>query len=157
MPHVQRGLCRLLYYSAATELFPVDPVLELEELRRIARVSRLNNQRIGVTGMLLLHQRWFVQVLEGPAADVTATYNRILRDRRHRSATPLGAGPIQARDFEDWAMSAQRVSATDDAIHLTLALKGSFDPARLKAAHALALLKAVARIRAPGDERTTVP
>ena len=45
--------------------------------------SVANNRRDDITGALIHDHAWFAQVLEGSEAVVSATFERILRDRRH--------------------------------------------------------------------------
>ena len=98
-------------------------------------------------GLLLAHQGWFTQALEGPAEAVMTTYSRILKDPRHTDVTMFGAGPAERREFSDWNMCARRLSPTDDAILATLDLKGAFDPRGLGLGAAMRPLIAVKGIQ----------
>lgn len=139
-----RTLHRLLYCSQQT--FPVgaDPDTEVEA---IVATSILNNALVQVTGLLLAHEGWFIQVLEGPAQAVMTTYQRILNDPRHADSRVLSAGPVERREFGDWDMCARRISVADDAILRTLSQRQGFDPTTLSAASALRLLTTVAGIK----------
>ena len=93
-------------------------VLDREELLEILRVSRRNNAAVGVTGALLYADGNVMQVLEGPAPAVEATYDRIARDPRHRRVLPLVRGVVEARSFPDWSMGGFRDTSdlhADDA------------------------------------------
>jgi hypothetical protein len=100
-----------------------------------------------VTGLLLIHQDWFVQALEGPHASVEATYERIARDTRHRAAQVLTAEDVDCRCFKSWNMCARRISDADEMILETLDQRGVFDPQRLTPDGAIQLLTAVATIQ----------
>ena len=78
-----------------------------QQLLEILRVSRDNNARDGITGMLLYKDRRFMQLLEGPETAVCAAYARIARDMRHEEPTILLEGPLEERDFADWSMGFQ--------------------------------------------------
>lgn len=140
----RRTLHRLLYCSRQTFAPGTDPEAEIEA---IVTASVRNNARIELTGLLLAHQGWFLQALEGPAQSVMTTYQRILNDRRHAESRVLAAGPVERREFGNWNMCARRISAADDAILTTLSQRDGFDPTRLSAAAALRLLTAVAGIK----------
>lgn len=73
----------LIYVSIARN------ALRSEELLELLRVSRENNMRDGITGLLLYKDGKFMQLLEGPEATVCATYSRIEKDRRHHDVTIL--------------------------------------------------------------------
>lgn len=94
-----------------------------------------------------MHDGWFVQALEGPAAAVMTTYQRILNDPRHTDSRVVSAGPADAREFGDWNMCARRFSPADDAILDTLTQKRIFDPTTLTDKSALRLLKTVRGIQ----------
>ena len=83
-------------------------VLGHDELLEILRVSRRNNAAVGVTGALLYADGNVMQVLEGPAPAVEATYDRIARDPRHRRVLPLIRGVVAERSFPDWSMGGFR-------------------------------------------------
>lgn len=94
-------MIRMLYISTARE--PITP----ETLADILRKSRRNNALVGVTGLLIVGGRRFLQALEGPEAAVRATYERIARDPRHFAVVQLANESIAARQFAQWAMGAQ--------------------------------------------------
>lgn len=91
-------LVSLVYFSHA--LHPYDDAALLELLR----ISRENNARAGVTGMLLYHDGNFVQALEGPRDKVQALFDRISRDPAHEGVIATIPTAIAARQFPDWSM-----------------------------------------------------
>ena len=68
--------------------------------------SRRCNARDGITGALICRDDLFLQLLEGPADKVTATYTRITRDDRHGELHPLVRKQIGEGDrlFPAWSM-----------------------------------------------------
>ncbi len=89
---------RLAYASSAT--------MEITRpaIRDLLEVARRNNARDGITGMLLLVDRSFFQVLEGPGDRVAACFRRIQRDPRHSGVQVLIDEAAQAPLFGDWCM-----------------------------------------------------
>lgn len=85
--------------------------MEQAELIELLRVSRDNNARDDITGMLLYKDSKFMQLLEGPEAAVCVTYARIERDRRHHDVTILLEGHTPERDFRDWSMAFENLDA----------------------------------------------
>jgi hypothetical protein len=73
-------------------------------LYNILSVSRILNQRDGLTGALLCRADVYLQLLEGPPDKVEATYARICKDNRHLDPQILVTGPIKERMFPLWAM-----------------------------------------------------
>ena len=74
------------------------------EIQHILEVSRLNNLRDGLTVLLVVAGRSFLQVLEGPTHVLDATYARIGADPRHFAMVQLGRKVIAEASFPDWAM-----------------------------------------------------
>lgn len=144
-----RTLHRLIYCSRQ-RIRPAD--LD-HEVGLIIQASIRNNRAVSVTGLLLIHQGWFVQALEGPAEAVMTTYGRIVEDPRHEDAKVLVGGPASAREFADWNMCARGMSAADDEIVRTLSARQAFEPAEFSGPAALKLLKAVRGIQARTERR----
>lgn len=69
-----------------------------------------NNQKNDVTGMLLYADGNFLQVIEGEAEQVQATFQRISRDPRHRNVTVLLEEPLTQRQFAHWSMGYKQLS-----------------------------------------------
>jgi hypothetical protein len=88
-----------LVYISTSRLQPTP-----QELDDILQVSRRNNERAGVSGLLLAGGRRFLQALEGPEAAVMATYARISADPRHFAVVQLACRQVEARQFGAWAM-----------------------------------------------------
>ena len=107
-------MLRILYLSTATGR-PDDP-----SLQRILEVSRRNNRRADVTGVLCAGGEHFLQVLEGPDDAVMETYHRIRHDPRHTQATLLDIDLIDARLFPEWSMAHIAGSSSDEAIRSAL-------------------------------------
>lgn len=76
-----------------------------QALDAILTASRRNNAKAGVTGLLLSGGRRFLQVLEGPEAEVKAAFDRIAADPRHFAIVQLSRREVKERQFGDWAMA----------------------------------------------------
>src|SRR5436190_7588298 len=106
-------------------------------VRQIVNRSMQNNRQVDVTGLLLVHGGWFMQVLEGPSASVAETFARIAADGRHFDITVLASGSAEQRLFRDWNMGELRISSSDYRLLEHLGLDGKFSPAQLDAERAL--------------------
>lgn len=140
MSETSGGTLHRLVYSSRITLPPIDLN---EEVAEIVRASIRNNRERAVTGLLLVHEGYFLQMLEGPAEAVLATYGRVREDPRHADAKVLGAGPAQARAFADSNMGARRITPAAEALLDTLEMRTAFEPHRLTPGSALRLLQAV--------------
>ncbi|MEO5342553.1 MAG: BLUF domain-containing protein [Gammaproteobacteria bacterium SHHR-1] len=98
----------LVYVSTATR-----PISE-QELLHILDISRRNNRKLGVTGILLYSGGRFFQVLEGEEKNVLDIYQHIAKNPLHRSPLVLSQGPIQERNFGQWSMGYRHVDSAVD-------------------------------------------
>ena len=79
------------------------------ELAELLEVSRVNNARVGVTGLLLYKDEQFMQVIEGPEAEVTRLFGRIGEDKRHHSVKSLAEKTIRKRRYSRWSMGFRQL------------------------------------------------
>lgn len=106
-PDRESGLVQIVYVSSATDPWPVD------QLKRSLETFRANNERRGITGLLLHHDGNFMQVIEGPIHEVEALEKRIAVDRRHVGFMVLIKRTITEREFDRWSMAFQNLSNQD--------------------------------------------
>lgn len=96
---------QLLYTSGATRNITPD------DIASILTVSRRNNAKVGVTGMLLYADGVFIQVLEGARRDVRHLADRISADDRHRNFMVLHENEAESRAFAEWQMGYRDLNA----------------------------------------------
>ncbi len=78
--------------------------LDTKILSDILEVSRRNNDRDGITGVLMYHDELFFQILEGEDIVVKQCFNRISHDPRHSGIAATLEEPVGARSFPYWLM-----------------------------------------------------
>jgi len=128
-------LVRLMYVSRAA-----DP-LSTDALGAILRRSRQDNQASGITGLLCLSGGSFLQVLEGGRSQVSALYNRIAADARHRDVVLLSYEEISERRFAGWAMGMIELARLNPALLLKYSEAAVLDPYALSGRVAMALFE----------------
>lgn len=145
-------LHRLVYVSrSAAEAEAFDRVTQ-----EVVEVSARNNARVGVTGLLVAVEGWFLQALEGSRREVSATFERIAKDPRHEALEIIGAGPVDGRLFGRWSMSARTITPAAAPVLEMLGGRGGMDPRELDGAGALRLLLTVASVSEGALERTAL-
>jgi hypothetical protein len=82
-----------------------------DDVSDILAQSRENNLRLGLTGALLHQPGKYIQILEGPEAEVRAVYRKISLDPRHRSIHLVSSEPIETRQFAEWSMGFRSLSS----------------------------------------------
>ena len=83
---------RLTYTSKLTAPLSEDDVEE------IGRISKRNNQKQGITGVLIYFSGFFFQIIEGDEVRIDRLYEKIGQDRRHTDILCLKAEfPVEER------------------------------------------------------------
>jgi hypothetical protein len=91
------NLTRVIYYSERNASVALD-------VRQLLATCHKNNSRDGLTGFLHYNGFYFMQVLEGGRAPVSATYHRIASDPRHNNIVLINCQDVRERLFPTWSM-----------------------------------------------------
>lgn len=108
--------------------------LDSTGIAAIGEQASRNNQRLGLTGLLMTSGGLFYQVLEGPAEEVDAVYAAIVADERHTDVLLLSTEEdVSQRLYPDWSM---RTVDLDAVAHVRLfplkaLIKAVFEQQRL--------------------------
>jgi hypothetical protein len=89
---------RIIYLSSGIKIFSD------QEINELLKISRVNNQKNGITGLLLYSDGNFMQILEGEKEAVESTYNKILNDSRHKNIIQIVNESVENRNFSEWKM-----------------------------------------------------
>jgi len=76
----------------------------------IAEKSTKNNQAIGITGVLFLHNHMFLQVLEGAQDALERLMSHLQLDSRHKNIVRIIDEEILGRSFGNWSMDSFNLS-----------------------------------------------
>ena len=93
-----QNLVSKTYLSKAIDVFSD------HDLDQLLINCRRNNAAASVTGALLYHNGYFMQLIEGQLDAINAIYDRIQADPRHEVLSVLFEDEISARFFPDWTM-----------------------------------------------------
>lgn len=74
-------------------------------LLELLRVSRKNNKKVNVTGVLITHGKGFIQYIEGAEKNIDNLFHeKICQDTRHQNITIINQAPVLERHFVNWDM-----------------------------------------------------
>jgi len=98
-------MIRVTYLSQATPNFAsIDLVYLLEQ-------CHLNNPKRGLTGLLIFGNNTFLQTIEGEKNTVEELIEKISKDKRHTKFQVLSKQSIEKRQYSDWAMGFEKLTA----------------------------------------------
>jgi Sensors of blue-light using FAD len=106
----------------------------------ILAISRKNNPKRGLTGVLIAAGDCFIQVLEGGRAEVCETYNHITQDKRHSAVTMMVFEEMSHRRFEGWSMGEVNLGQVNPALLLKYSATTKLDPFELSGHATMSLL-----------------
>jgi len=101
------------------------------DFMHILEVSRVNNERDGITGVLLFCNNNVVQCLEGSREAVNKTYARIVKDKRHQNPLLVDYRVISTRLFSKWSMGYVPESSVTQPTLLKYSVSQNFEPRHL--------------------------
>lgn len=103
-------LVQLIYIST-----PVPGLIDKvnSDLARFQNRNKVN----GVAGMILSHEKFFLQLLEGERDAVNAMFRKISTDNRHTHVTIVRYADIRKPEFADWTHAV--IDTADTLVHDT--------------------------------------
>lgn len=90
---------QVVYMSKASEF------VNHAEIAKLLLTSRLNNKIYDITGVLIYYNDHFLQVIEGPSAEISKLFSNIIIDPRNYDVEVLQERTISERDFINWSMA----------------------------------------------------
>ncbi len=101
-----------MYHYLMYVSYAVTPLSDAD-LEKLLQTCRINNKKLGVTGMLMYIDGKFIQVLEGKRDVINRLYDQIVTDRRHKKISKIIEGKSSKRNFPDWNMGFKSMSGRD--------------------------------------------
>lgn len=114
-------LTRLVYTSHHENL-------DAPALEAILASSQKNNTRDLVTGVLVVDEGNFLQLIEGSREVIAKCFARIMDDRRHHGVQVISCGDVSRRLFQDWSMRLVNVRQIKEEILSAHYVEGKFQP-----------------------------
>jgi hypothetical protein len=127
-------LVRLLYASRCVDPSP-------SSIESILTESRAKNPSQGITGILCYSGDVFLQAIEGGRSAVSALYNHIVSDTRHKDVTLLHFEEITERRFGGWTMGQVNLAKANTSILLKYSETPQLNPYAVSGKVSLALLE----------------
>ena len=127
-------LVRCAYASRAADL-PMGALLD-----SILQRSREYNPSHGITGLLCVSGKTFIQVLEGGRDEVCELFNAIVGDRRDANVRLLSYEEIPNRKFGSWTMGQVDLARVNPSVLLKYHDRAELNPFNCSGQATMALL-----------------
>ena len=92
------------------------PTFKAAELEPLLEKARADNEKNGLTGLLLARSGCFIQVLEGERYNLGYTFKKIRDDPRHHGVRILLESSSDARLYSRWRMAYRDVDVMDPVL-----------------------------------------
>jgi hypothetical protein len=126
---------QIVYTSTAAEDF------SFADIKQLLLGARRRNRSLGVSGMLVFHDRTFLQALEGEQRAVNEIFAKIASDSRHQDIAILHRGPgFDQRLFGEWSMGFADFTGAADILRAFVRLNEQQRIRDLDGARAIELL-----------------
>jgi len=136
----------IVYTSTAVEDF------FYADIKHLMLGARRRNRALGVSGILVFHDRTLLQALEGEQRTVNGIFARIASDYRHQNIEILHRGPgFDQRPFGEWSMGFADFTGAADMLKAFVCINERLLIRELEGARAIELL--AARQRRRGQDR----
>jgi len=114
-------LTRLIYTSK-------HEITDAAAFDSILKSSQWNNTLDSVTGVLVVDEANFLQVIEGSREAIAKCFARIMADNRHHDVQVIACGDVSRRLFQDWNMRLVNVDRIKREILSPYCVEGRFQP-----------------------------
>ena len=96
--HERGDMYYCIYASSASRHLPDHELMDIKEQSRVA------NQELGITGLLVLHRSVFIHYFEGEQSAIKKIVSALKKDKRLKDVKVIGEGELGKRQFSDWSM-----------------------------------------------------
>ena len=109
--------------------------------------NQIKNRDCGVTGMILSHRHFYLQLLEGDRCTINKIYNKIVRDTRHANVVLLRYQEVLHAQITDCCYAVVNEHSTNEFEYIADIIDGSINfEMELAGATAMGLLRRAAAI-----------
>lgn len=115
------------------------------EVARILEQSRRNNANNGITGTLVMNEKYFLQVIEGPRAVINTLLQKLFKDERHTSLRIVECHEVEQRRWSKWSMQYLMLNDQHNEVVLKFSPGTEFNPYLMTASQIKLFIKALSR------------
>lgn len=98
------------------------------EVARILEQAQRNNERNGITGVLVINENYFLQSIEGARPVINGLLRELIKDDRHLSLQIVECREIEQRRWNKWSMKYLTPNDGDSKDMLKFSSSNKFNP-----------------------------
>ena len=113
------------------------------EVARILEQAQRNNERKGITGVLVINENYFLQSIEGARPLINELLRELVNDKRHLSLRIVACHEIEQRRWSKWSMKYLTPSDEDKEYVLKFSSTTQFNPYLMSASQIMMFIDAL--------------
>lgn len=125
-----------------------NPDVSAKDFNEILQQAQANNAANGITGMLTFNKDYFLQIIEGPRAQINHLLYGLINDQRHHDLQVIETRELKHREWAKWSMNYASPTEANAAIYLKYSTTVDFSPYLLSAESAHDLMSELSAQRA---------
>ena len=117
------------------------------EVARILEQAQRNNERNGITGVLVINENYFLQSIEGARPVVNGLLRELIKDDRHFSLQIVECCEVEQRRWDKWSMKYLTLSDDDKEYVLKFSASNEFNPYLMSTSQIMLFIEALSALQ----------
>lgn len=117
------------------------------EVARILEQAKRNNERNGITGVLVINENYFLQSIEGARPVVNGLLRELIKDDRHSSLQIVECCEVEQRRWDKWSMKYLTLSDDDKEYVLKFSASNEFNPYLMSTSQIMLFIEALSALQ----------
>jgi hypothetical protein len=117
------------------------------EVARILEQAQRNNERNGITGVLVINENYFLQSIEGARPVINGLLRELIKDDRHFSLQIVECREIEQRRWNKWSMKYLTPNDGDNEYVLKFSATNKFNPYLMSTSQIMLFIEALSTLQ----------
>ena len=117
------------------------------EVARILEQAQRNNERNGITGVLVINENYFLQSIEGARPAINGLLRELIKDDRHFSLQIVECREVEQRRWDKWSMKYLTLSDDDKEYVLKFSASNEFNPYLMSTSQIMLFIEALSALQ----------
>lgn len=125
------------------------------EVTRILAQAQRNNERNGITGVLVINDNYFLQSIEGARPVINELLRKLVKDDRHFSLQVIECREVEQRRWSKWSMKYLTPSDQDKEYVHKFSVGSAFNPYLMSTSQIIMFIDTLSELQGQKERRVT--
>lgn len=117
------------------------------EVARILEQARRNNERNGITGVLVINEDYFLQSIEGARPVINELLRELVKDSRHFSLQIIECREVEERRWNKWSMKYLTPNDQDKEYMLKFSSTNKLNPYLMSTSQIMMFIETLSKLQ----------